>query len=372
MASPASQITYDNKPSIDEEDAGVEYAGTLASSFIFPMVFNACIELDVLEIINKAGPGAQLSPHAIAAQLPIRNNSPDHAPAVLLDRMLYLLASHNILNCSVETLEDAGGGVQRSYGLTSAGRCFVRSEECGSMAPLSLFARHQTIMDMRFHLKDVVLEGGFAFEKAHGMSMYKYNNKDPAFGEAFNFAMSRYSILVVKQILKKYMGFEGLSTFVDVGGGIGGTLNLIISKYPSIKGFNFDMPEVLRNAPSFNGIEHVGGDMFKEVPKGDAILLKLVLHNWDNEQCLKILKNCYKALPETGKVIIIEPVLPVAPESTNFCKMATQIENIVFNQLGTGKERTEPEFRALAIAAGFSDFRVACCVCAHSVMELHK
>ncbi|XP_042983156.1 caffeic acid 3-O-methyltransferase-like [Carya illinoinensis] len=184
-----------------------------------------------------------------------------------------------------------------------------------------------------FHLKDVVLEGGFAFEKAHGMSIYKYNEKDPIFGEAFNFAMSRCSILVVKQILKKFMGFEGLSTFVDVGGGIGGTLNLIISKYPSIKGINFDMPEVLRNAPSLNGIEHVGGDMFKEVPKGDAMLLKLVLHNWNDEQCLKILKNCYKALPKTGKVIIIEAVLPVAPESTNFCKVATQLDNLISLEL---------------------------------------
>ncbi|KAG7974055.1 hypothetical protein I3843_06G028400 [Carya illinoinensis] len=371
MGSPANQISNDNKPSIDEEYGGVEYAGALVSSFIFPMVFNTCIELDVLEIINKAGTGSQLSPHAIAAQLPIRNNNPDHAPAVLLDRMLYLLASYNILSCSVETLED-GGGVQRRYGLTPAGSCFVRNEVRGSMAPLSLLTRHQTIMDMRFHLKDAVLEGGYAFEKAHGMPVYKYNEKDPIFGEAFNFSMSQYSILVVNQILKKYMGFEGLSTFVDVGGGIGGTLNLIISKYPSIKGINFDVPEVLRNAPYLNGIEHVGGDMFKEVPKGDAILLKLVLHNWDDEQCLKILQNCYKALPETGKVIIIDPVLPVAPEATNFCKFATQSDHIVFNLLGAGKERTEPEFRELATAAGFSDFRIACCVCAYLVMELHK
>ncbi|KAG6650255.1 hypothetical protein CIPAW_06G030000 [Carya illinoinensis] len=240
------------------------------------------------------------------------------------------------------------------------------------MAPFSLFLRHQTIMDMRFHLKDAVLEGGYAFEKAHGMSIYKYNEKDPIFGEAFNFSMSQYSILVVKQILKKYMGFEGLSTFVDVGGGIGGTLDLIISKYPSIKGINFDMPEVLRNAPSLNGIEHVGGDMFKEVPKGDAMLLKLVLHNWNDEQCLKILKNCYKALPDIGKVIIIDPVLPVAPESTNFCKFAIQSENLVFNLIGTAKERTESEFRALATAAGFSDFRVSCCVCGYLVIELRK
>jgi caffeic acid 3-O-methyltransferase len=105
-----------------------------------------------------------------------------------------------------------------------------------------------------FHLKDAVLEGGFTFEKAHGMSLYQYSSvKDPTFGEALVEAMAQHSTLITKQILKKYKGFEGLSSLVDVGGGIGTTLNLIISQYPSIKGINFDVSEVLRNAPSYNG-----------------------------------------------------------------------------------------------------------------------
>lgn len=99
-----------------------------------------------------------------------------------------------------------------------------------------------------------MLEGGFAFEKAHGMPIYVYNNVvDPTFGEAFDEAMGQHSTLITKQILKKYKGFEGLSSLVDVGGGVGSTLNLIISDYPSIKGINFDLPEPLRNAPSYNG-----------------------------------------------------------------------------------------------------------------------
>ncbi|GLT73499.1 hypothetical protein SLA2020_453530 [Shorea laevis] len=142
---------------VNEEDEAITYASILSSSFILPMVLNACIELNVLEIISKAGPDAQLSPYAIASHLPTRN--PD-APFVL-DRMLHLLATHSLLTSSLHALHD--GNLQRRYGLTLAGKCFVRSGDRGSLAPFSLLSRHQAITNMRFHLKDAVLEGGFAF-----------------------------------------------------------------------------------------------------------------------------------------------------------------------------------------------------------------
>ncbi|PPD66655.1 hypothetical protein GOBAR_DD36468 [Gossypium barbadense] len=105
--------------------------------------------------------------------------------------------------------------------------------------------------------------------------------------------------IIVKKILEKYHGFQ------DVGGGYGVTLNMIISKYPSIKGINYELPHVVQEAPSFPGIEHVGGDMFSTVPKADTIMMKEVLHNWDDEHCLKLLKNCYEALEEKGKHLLI-------------------------------------------------------------------
>jgi caffeic acid 3-O-methyltransferase len=93
------------------------------------------------------------------------------------------------------------------------------------------------------------------------------------------------------------------------------------------------------------GVEHVGGDMFRRVPKGDAIFMKVsfiislfgvkcfatkmrkdviingyflqwILHDWSDEQCLKLLKNCYDATPNDGKVIVVEAVLPAMPEIT--------------------------------------------------------
>ncbi|XP_062147441.1 caffeic acid 3-O-methyltransferase-like [Alnus glutinosa] len=148
MESTGKQTSHDHKHRIEEEDEAITYAGVLSSSFILPMVLNACIELNVLEIINKAGPDAQLRPSAIASQLPTGRN-PD-APFVL-DRMLHLLASYSLLTCSVHTLED--GKVQRRYGLTLAGKCFIRSVDRASLAPFSLLSRCQAITNMGFHLK---------------------------------------------------------------------------------------------------------------------------------------------------------------------------------------------------------------------------
>lgn len=122
----------------------------------------------------------------------------------------------------------------------------------------------------------------------------------------FNKAMADVCATEMKRMLEIYAGFEGVSTLVDVGGGNGQNLKMIISKYPVIKGINFDLPQVIENAPPLpgnnmikcdrtlclvfyfvkkiinqqtikfcQGIEHIGGDMFASVPQGDAIILKV-------------------------------------------------------------------------------------------------
>ncbi|KAB8459543.1 hypothetical protein FH972_025269, partial [Carpinus fangiana] len=100
------------------------------------------------------------------------------------------------------------------------------------------------------------------FERVHGLSSYQYMDADPTLNKLFNKAMADLSGIIMKRIFKTYRGFEGLSTLVDVAGGIGATLNMIISKYTSIKGINFDLPHVIQHAPSYPGIEHVAGDMY--------------------------------------------------------------------------------------------------------------
>ena len=103
--------------------------------------------------------------------------------------------------------------------------------------------------------KDTILEDGIdLFKKVHGMAMFNYMETDPELGKIFNSAMSDLSSILMKKILRVYKAFEDIPTLTDVGGGIGLELNMIVSKYPSIKCINFDLPQVIQNAPPHPGI----------------------------------------------------------------------------------------------------------------------
>ncbi|KAI4317423.1 hypothetical protein L6164_025291 [Bauhinia variegata] len=99
--------------------------------------------------------------------------------------------------------------------------------------------------------------------------------------------------------------------------------------------------------------------MFASVPQGDAIMLKAVLHNWDDDKCLEILRNCYKALPENGKVIVVDKILPEIPEPTGASMLASVIDNLMLIITG-GKERTVKEYENLCKRSGFSKSQVGC------------
>ncbi|RAL51504.1 hypothetical protein DM860_011006 [Cuscuta australis] len=350
----------------DEEASS--FAVQLASASVLPMALKAAIELDLLELMAKAGPGAAVSPSQLAAQLPTAN--PD-AAAAMLDRILRLLCTYSVLNCSLRTLPD-GGGVERLYSLAPVCKYLTRNADGVSMAPLLLLNHDKVVMESWYHLKETVLEGGIPFDKAYGTSAFEYHGTDPRFNNIFNLGMSDHSTITMKKILDDYRGFDGLKSLVDVGGGTGATLKMILSKYPHIKGINFDLPHVIRDAPHFPGMEHAGGDMFESVPKGDAIFMKWICHNWSDAHCLKLLRNCRDALPDGGRVIVAEYNLPEVPDGSPATKNVVHIDLIMLAYYAGGKERTEKEFEALAKAAGFRGFRKVCCALNAWIMEFSK
>ncbi|KAM7507710.1 hypothetical protein LguiA_018163 [Lonicera macranthoides] len=360
----------------DENDA---FACTLqvTSSYIVPMVLKAALELGLFDIIAKKG---QIPPSEMASHLLAKNKD---APA-MLDRMLRLLATHSILTCSLSNLEEGGGGeVERLYGLPPAGELFV--QEVGSCSRLltSFFNSRTLEMTLTFgkqhnmeriitqHMKDAILDGGVPFQRACGMPFYQYIRSSPDRSKNFDSSMSEQTNAIMTRTLNTYQGFEGINSLVDVGGGIGTALELITSKYPSIKGINFDLPSVIKNAPIQHGIQLVAGDMFVSIPKSEAILLKWILHNWDDEQCLKILKNCYEAIPTSGKVILVDFIVPLVPDTSISSKFVSQLDNIMLFLLG-GKERTINEFEALSKAAGFSKIQLHSYDYITSVVEIFK
>lgn len=117
-------------------------------------------------------------------------------------------------------------------------------------------------------MKDAILEEtGDLFKKVHGVTMFEYMRNDPTFNNVFNKSIAANSQITMKGILEAYRGFEGLASLVDVGGGTGKCLHMITSKYPYIKGINYDLPHVIRSAPSYPGINFIFSELIFRLEK---------------------------------------------------------------------------------------------------------
>ncbi|CAA7013417.1 unnamed protein product [Microthlaspi erraticum] len=360
-------LTKDEEEEVDEKMVILQ-AQSIVNTVAFPMVLKAALELGVIDTIAAAGNGAWLSPSEVALSLPTKPTNPE-AP-VLLDRMLRLLASHSILKCRViETGEN--GHTERLYATEPVCKFFLKDcDGSGSLASVFLFVHTQAFFKTWTNLKDVILEGKDAFSSAHGMRVFEYIGANEKFAEMFNQAMSESSTIAMKDFLEVYRGFEDVETLVDVEGGIGTVLGQVTSKYPHIKCVNFDLPQVLTHAPCYPGVEHVSGDMFIEVPKGDAIFMKWILHDWTDEYCVKILKNCWKSLPQKGKVIIVDMITPTEPKrgDTHMFHM----DMFMLTQCSGGKERSLSQFENLAFESGFLGCEVISLIYPYSIIEFHK
>ncbi|KAJ1421443.1 Winged helix-like DNA-binding domain superfamily [Sesbania bispinosa] len=354
------------------DDTHILSAMVLGANIVFPVAFNAAIELKLFDIIaNESSPesGGFMSAFEIASKLPTQHSDLPHR----LDRLLRLLASYSLLTVSTRTNQE-GGSVVIVYGISPSGKYFVDDENGdGFLASFTSFVCHPAMLGVWLNFKEAIVEPEIdLFKKVHGISAYEYFEKDPHISHVFNKSMTEITSTHMKRILEMYNGYEGISTLVDVGGGNGQSLKMIISKYPSIKAINFDLPQVTENVPHYPGIEHVGGNMFESIPQGDAIMLKAVCHNWSDEKCIEILSNCHKALPSNGKVIIVEFILPEDPKPTNASKMISILDNIMFITSG-GMERTEKHYESLGKRSGFSRFKFVCCAFSIvGVMELYK
>ncbi|KAL5767849.1 hypothetical protein ACOSQ2_014632 [Xanthoceras sorbifolium] len=282
----------------NDEDQDWLSAMQLVTGSVFLMVMRAVIELVLLDIMSKANPSQLFASH-IASQLSIKNKE----ASSIIDRIFRLLSSHYILTSNIVTHED--GHVQRFYSLAPLYKYFVPNKDAVSLAPYLLVFQEKVSMDSWYHLREAVLDGGLPFVKAHGMQGFEYAAIDGRMKKLFN------------EIMYNQIGFW-LNQVVDIGGGLGSNLIFIVSKYPHIKGTYFDFPNAW------------------------------TLHHWDDDPCLKILKNCYDALSEPGKVIVVESIV-------------SELANMsLFTTIPGAKEKTKEEFQALAAAAGFSALKIVC------------
>ncbi|KAJ3703579.1 hypothetical protein LUZ61_007284 [Rhynchospora tenuis] len=248
----------------------------LVATAILPLTLKAVVGLGIIEILNKGSVPhiagtlpVMMTAEDIAAQLPTKNPQ----AATMLDRMLGLLASFNIVRCAIEKKEK----VVRRYGPAPFFKWLAKNEHGALAANFVHLGMEQAFFSAGQHLQEAVLEGGIPFEKAHGMTSFQYMATDLKLSSVFNKAMKHNTILIVNKMLETYQGFKDAHVLVDVGGGVGTSLGMIVSKYPHIKGINFDLPHAIAEAAPLPGVEHISGDMFDSIPHGDAILLKVLM-----------------------------------------------------------------------------------------------
>jgi len=149
-----------------------------------------------------------------------------------------------------------------------------------------------------------------------------------------------------------------------VGGGDGTLIAAILKAVPGMRGVLFDLPagveaavQTLEAAGVSDRCEVVTGDFFTSVPDGaDAYLLKSVIHDWDDERAVAILRSCRRAMPATGTVLVVEPVLPARAQALE--STGTVMSDINMLVITGGRERTEDEFRALFAASDLKLSRI--------------
>jgi hypothetical protein len=199
------------------------------------------------------------------------------------------------------------------------------------------------------------------FEHTFGMEIFEYFAQNEAAGKRFDGLMGKLSEAVAADIVGAY-DFSKFKTFVDIGGGNGALVIPILQASPHLRGIIFDLPNVvertradLENSPIADRCEAVGGDFFEAVPSGsDLYIMKWVMHNWPDDKCVAILKNCRTQMAADAKLVVVEQVMPPQATPETLGVMWDLHMLVMLN----GIERTESEFRALFASAGFKLTRV--------------
>ncbi len=230
----------------------------------------------------------------------------------------------------------------------------LREEHPGSMRSWVRFYGSDWHVASWNRLEHSVRTGDAATAAALGHPFWEYLTEvDPEAGALFDAAMASTSKLQMEVVADKY---DFVGRVCDLGGGTGTLLASILTANAGVTGVLFDLPAVVAKAPAVleaagvaNRAEIVGGSFFESVPSGcDRYLLQAIVHDWDDDSCVRFLTRCREALAPGGRIIVLEAIVP-EHDGDHFAK-AVDLEMLV--DTGAGRERTRPEFDALFARAG--------------------
>jgi ubiquinone/menaquinone biosynthesis C-methylase UbiE len=190
--------------------------------------------------------------------------------------------------------------------------------------------------------------------------VFDYLAEHPDKARIFDAAMVGVHGRESNAVLNAY-DFSGIEVVADIGGGNGSQITEILKKHNKMKGILFDLPHVIERAKEriqaaglLDRCKLVSGSFFDAVPEGaDAYILRHIIHDWDEDKCLTILRNCHRAMLPASKLLVIESVIP--PGNERFLGKFLDLHMLL---IPGGKERTENEYRALFEQAGFELRRI--------------
>ena len=246
----------------------------------------------------------------------------------------------------------------------------LREDDSGSMRNTIIFMGAPWHFNIWSEMHHSVKTGKSAWEKYHGEEVWKWLQSHPAEEENFNRTMTELSYAAAPPIVEAY-DFSGVETVVDVAGGHGYLLSQILKANPNLRGILFDMPSVIRGAGKFfeeagvsDRVEKVSGDFFQSVPEADAYMMKHIIHDWDDEKAVAIMRTIHAAMSDRGRLLLAEMVVPEGNEP-HYSKV---LDLEMLTSAG-GIERTGEEYRELFAAAGFRLNRIVPTRSPFSVIE---
>jgi len=247
----------------------------------------------------------------------------------------------------------------RRFALTPMGDC-LRTDSATPIGAWAEYAGSPYVWRSWGHLRHSIRTGENAFQSLNGQDIWSYRADRPAEGAVFDRAMTELSRGSAEAVIAAY-DFSAFHHVVDVGGGRGLMLAAILAAHPRMQGTLFDQPQVVAGAKAVlepHGVadrcQIAGGSFFEKVPEGgDAYLMRVVIHDWEDDEASAILKACRRAMRQTAKLILIERIIAPANETP-----ATKFMDLNMLALPGGRERTRGEFSDLLAASGFELTRV--------------
>lgn len=251
---------------------------------------------------------------------------------------------------ALSTVDIVSQSKDGNFSLTEIGQ-YLRRDVEGSMASMAVMTCDDSHWLPWAKADQSLATGQPVAKEVLGASFWDYLNQNPSEQDNFNRAMTDTSYGISK-IISKSFDFGKFKTLVDIGGGQGVFLTSILEAYPKLKGILFDLPSVIDeaklSAEMTERVSCVKGSFLDTAPGGaDLYVLKHIIHDWDDHNCVNILKNIRSVMNPDGSVLIFEMLI-----SQNSSLFATWLDLNMMVLLG-GKERTKEEFSDLFSKSGF-------------------